>query len=158
MNIRLVGIFVVLVTGLCSCTDPDSGLPPPPEFDVTAHTNAWLNLWRTYDLDLVDQLFLNDSRLSYLSSEREGVLRGLDEVRDHHSGFGFVSGGADPPNELWLEEVVSSIYGSSAVVSARWFFGDRSADRDSIQQGPMTAVYVLSGDRYKIAHMQFADY
>jgi ketosteroid isomerase-like protein len=131
---------------------------PPPSFDTDEHVAAWIELWNTYDLSRVDELFLDDPRASYLSSEREGLIRGLADIRDHHVGFGFTEGGRDPDQELWVEDVATSVYGSVAVLTARWFFGDRRADRDSLGQGPMTVVYVHDGDRHKIAHMHFANY
>jgi hypothetical protein len=61
-----------------------------------------------------------------------------------------------------LEDVHSDLFGTTAVVTAIWFFGDRGAadsgDPGAGQRGPMTAVFVLDGDRYKIAHMHFAGY
>ena len=40
----------------------------------------WVRLWNTYDLDLVKDLFLNEDRLTYFSSEKEGAIRGLGAV------------------------------------------------------------------------------
>ena len=129
-----------------------------PAFDVERETDAWVELWRTYDLDLVDNLFLADSTVTYLSSEREGLIRGIDALREHHEGFGFISGGSPPASELWLEDMHATGHDDAVVVTAVWFFGDRAVSRDSIQRGPVTFVYVYRDDRYRIAHVQFGNY
>jgi hypothetical protein len=72
--------------------------------------------------------------------------------------MGFVAGGEAPAQELWVGDAHASVFGPTAVVTAKWYFGDRTAPPDSVQRGPMTAVYVWSSDRYRIAHMHFADY
>ncbi len=72
--------------------------------------------------------------------------------------MGFVEGGREPTQELWVRDVQAEVFGPTVVVTATWFFGDRSASADSLQRGPMTAVYVWTGDGYRIAHMHFAEY
>ena len=131
---------------------------PGQSLDADAHVEAWVELWSTRDLALVDELFLNDSSVTYFSSEREGLIQGFAAVRAHHEGFGFVDGGTEPEQELWVEDVRSSAFEGVAVVGAIWLFGDRSAPPEGISRGPMTAVYIWSGDRYRIAHMHFAEY
>ena len=128
-----------------------------PAFDVEAHVGRWVAMWNSFDLDEVDELFVADSRVSYLSSEREGLIRGIDEVREHHRGFGFVPGGREPEKELWVEQVRSADFGETTVVTAVWYFGDRE-ERDEAQRGPMTIVYVMENGEYRIAHMHFAGY
>jgi len=134
----------------------------PPLFDTEAHVGAWVELWGTYDLSRVDDLFLSGPDTTYFSSEKQGLIVGFGAVREHHAGFGFVEGGVEPEQELWVEDVDARIFGSTAVVNAIWYFGDRSAagseDADGLQKGPMTSVWVLDGDTYKIAHMHFASY
>ena len=127
-----------------------------PTFQVEEHLNAWVNLWRTYDLNLVDNLFLRDPRVTYLSSEKEGLIIGFKAVREHHVGFGFVEGGKTPEKELWLENTHSTQFGSVAVVTAVWFFGQR--DKPDAQRGPVTFVYVLDGGEFKLAHLNFGNY
>ena len=81
------------------------GCQPQPLVDTPgpeALVEAWVEMWNTYDLNQVDALFLDDARLSYFSSEREGLIRGMEAVREHHVGFGFAPGGIDQPNRLWL--------------------------------------------------------
>jgi hypothetical protein len=147
-----------LLVLVASCGLNDRSPASQEAFDADSHVAAWVELWNTRDMALVDELFVDDSSLTYLSSEREGLIEGFAAVRAHHEGFGFIEGGAEPEQELWVENVRSSVYGGAAVVGAIWQFGDRASPPDSIARGPMTAVYVWAGDRYRIAHMHFAEY
>ncbi len=125
------------------------------EFDVQKWVDAWVEIWNTYDLNQVEKLFLLDDRVTYFSSETEGVIIGFDAVREHHRGFGFVEGGKEQPNKLWVEALHSSTFGKTAVVTGTWFF--QRADK-SVQRGPVTFVYVERGEEFRIAHMHFANY
>ena len=141
-------------------TPPVQSSDPPaaaPAFDTDAVIASWVGLWATYDLDVVDELFLTDARVTYFSSETEGLITGIEAVREHHAGFGFVSGGVVPEQELWVEDVHATELGLTAVVGATWYFGNRD-ERASAQRGPMTAVYVADRAGYRIAHMHFATY
>ena len=127
-----VGILEVRSGGVSPAPEaPPSALPG---FDAEAHLAVWVELWRSYDLDRVRQLFLPDARVTYLSSEREGLIAGLDEIIDHHAGFGFVAGGLEPDQELWVEEGEGRSFGNTVVVTGVWYFGDR-AQRDAAQRG-----------------------
>jgi ketosteroid isomerase-like protein len=137
---------------------PDQHQTSSEAFDAGAQVAEWVELWNTRDLARLDELFLADSRVTYFSSELEGLIQGPSAVRAHHEGFGFVDGGVEPEQELWVEDVRSSVFGSTAVVTAIWLFGDRAAPADSISRGPMTAVYTWADDGYRIAHMHFAEY
>jgi hypothetical protein len=128
------------------------------DFDAHALVARWVHLWRTYDLDLVDELFLADDRLTYFSSEKEGLVRGIDAVREHHRGFGFVPGGKAPEQQLWVDDVQADRFGDTAVVTAIWYFGDPSRPASENQRGPMTMVYVRDGETFRIAHLHFANY
>jgi len=119
--------------------------------------SAWVDLWASYDLSDVRRLFLDDARLTYFSSETEGLIVGFEAVHDHHAGFGFVEGGGQPGSELWVDEVTISDFGRTAIVAAVWYFGD-PADMESAQKGPMTMVVVDDGSGHRIAHMHFAEY
>ena len=155
----LTALFVC--TPGCNTQHPDSNdREPEPqlEFDVQKHVDAWLELWSTYDLNLVDELFLTDENVSYFSSEKEGLILGIDAVREHHRGFGFVEGGKPAESELWVEDVYSYVHGPTAIVTGIWYFGDRLEDRDKIQHGPMTFVYVQTGGEFRLAHLHFANY
>jgi hypothetical protein len=70
---------------------------------------------------MVDKLFLKDSRLTYFSSAKQGIIKGIEAIRRHHEEFGFVEGG-------------------------------------KVQRGPVTLVYVQSGDERRIAHAHFSNY
>ncbi|MGD2153287.1 MAG: hypothetical protein PVG79_08455 [Gemmatimonadales bacterium] len=158
VRVRFIVPGISLLVLVASCGPADRSPAPPETFDVDAQVAAWVELWNTRDLALVDELFLNDSSVTYFSSEREGLIQGFDAVRAHHEGFGFVEGGTEPDQELWVEDVWSAVFGDAAVVGAIWLFGDRAAPPESISRGPMTVVYVWAGDRYRIAHMHFAEY
>jgi len=158
MHTRRSILWLPVLVFAASCSRTDQAGTSPDIFDAEAHVAAWVQLWDTYDLTRVDELFLADTSLTYFSSEREGLIQGLAAVRAHHEGFGFIEGGKEPEQELWVEDVHSSALGTAAVVKGIWFFGDRSAPRDSVSRGPMTVVYVWADDRYRIAHMHFADY
>jgi ketosteroid isomerase-like protein len=103
----------------------------------------------------VDRLFLQDDRVSYFSSEKEGAVIGIEAVREHHRGFGFVEGGKEQPNKLWVEELQTSAFGPTAVVTAIWFF---QRPDGTVQRGPVTMVYVKVDKEFRIAHMHFANY
>ncbi len=124
-------------------------------FDTDKWISAWVKMWNTYDLNQVDRLFMPDQRLTYLSSEKEGTLQGLEAIREHHRGFGFVEGGKDQTSKLWVEDLVTTDLGNTAVVSGIWYF--RRPD-SQVQRGPMTIVYLRENDRYRIVHMHFANY
>jgi ketosteroid isomerase-like protein len=128
------------------------------DFNAQAAIDEWVEMWNSFDLDQVDELFLTDAHVSYLSSEREGAIIGIDAVREHHVGFGFVSGGEPPETTLWMEDVEVTRPGGIAVVTGTWYFR-RGADATAeLQRGPVTFVYVPTDDGYRIAHAHFADY
>jgi imidazolonepropionase-like amidohydrolase len=122
-----------------------------------ATLESWVALWRSYDLDRVADLFLQDGRLTYFSSEYEGVIEGFDAVIEHHQGFGFVPGGTEPSAELWVEGAVISDFGETVVIAGVWYFGDRVA-RNEAGRGPMTIVLEPGGAGYRIVHMHFGNY
>ncbi len=119
----------------------------------------WLKLWATYDLDLVDDIFWQDPKSTYFSSEKEGLIKGYDSFIPHHEGFGFVSGGKEAEKSLWLDDLNITIHESSAVVEGIWYFGDRSVPQDQVQNGPVSFVLIRNsqGD-VRIAHTHFANY
>lgn len=159
MELRFAVSWMPSLLLVAACGPTDSSPATPETFDADAQIAAWVELWNTRDLAGVDELFLNDSTVTYFSSEREGLIEGFAAVRAHHEGFGFVEGGREPEQELWVSDVRTSVYGDAAVVVAIWQFGDRAAPLlDSISRGPMTAVYIWAGDRYRIGHMHFAEY
>ena len=146
----MLPIMIILVNIQC--------IEQKVEFNADNQIHSWVTMWNSYDLSLVDTLFLTDNRLTYLSSEMEGVIRGIKNVREHHRGFGFVEGGKDQDNKLWVENVHVQQFGTTAVVMGTWFFQRASDDSDHIQRGPFTFVYVQAMNDYRIAHANFANY
>ena len=151
-------IFALLPCVMCACRATDRPADAGPPFDAELEIADWLEAWNTRDLSRVDELFLNDSGVTYFSSEREGLIRGFAAIRDHHASFGFVPAGDTPADELWVEDIHVSVYPMSAVVAGIWYFGDRAAGPHGVQSGPMTVVYVLDGSVYRIVHMHFSEY
>ena len=126
-----------------------------PEFDQRI-VDAWVSIWNTYDLSMVEKLFLNDSRVSYFSSEKRGLIKGIDKLLKHHEEFGFVPGGKTQPNRLWLKDVDTEVFNGAAIVAATWCF--QRGGSDKIQAGPVTLVYVLEDGEWRIAHANFSNY
>lgn len=116
----------------------------------------WVSFWNTFDLNQVENLFLEDDRVTYFSSETQGLIKGYKDLIRHHGGFGFVKGGKVQLNELWLEEIDIEDFGDSSIVSAIWFF--KRPDSENPQKGPVTLVYVRTADGWKIAHANFSNY
>lgn len=117
----------------------------------------WLALWRRYDLDGLDDLFLNGPALTYFSSDSEGLKEGYDAVRRHHVDLGFVSGGFQPEEDLWVEDVVIADFEESAVVSGVWYFGNR-VTRAGARRGPLTIVLERTARGYRISHLHLGNY
>jgi hypothetical protein len=143
--------------------------PGPEPEGPAAVIEAWVEMWNSYDLDQVDALFLNDARLSYFSSETEGLIRGMEAVRQHHVGFGFVPGGKVQSNRLWLEELHTDLFQDAAVVTGIWYFrsGAEEGGPDVAapagaetppQKGPVTFVCVNREGRWQFVHMSFSEY
>ena len=121
--------------------------------------DKWLKLWETYDLNMLDEIFLQTKDLTYFSSEKEGLMIGYQHLKLHHSGFGFVEGGKQPEKSLWLEDMETKIYGETAMVAAIWYFGDKNIVKDSVSNGPVTFIFIKDKqDNVKIVHTHFANY
>lgn len=135
---------------------PEADATPGP---VTAQQalEYWLALWRRYDLDRLPGIFLDDPTLTYFSSSSEGVKEGYDAVVRHHRDLGFVSGGFQPENELWIESTLIADFDESAVITGVWYFGNR-VSRESAGRGPMTMVLVRTTAGYKISHLHLGNY
>jgi ketosteroid isomerase-like protein len=118
--------------------------------------DAWVAFWNTYDLTQFDRLFVTDDRVSYFSSEKVGLIKGVAAVRKHHEGFGFVPGGKVQSNKLSLEQIDVEAFGPSAIVTAIWKFA--RAGSDKLQRGPVTLVYTDTAHGYRIAHANFGNY
>lgn len=154
MKIKLISTSLLAFT-LFACNQTTQ----PTQQDVDEVIDKWLNLWATYDLDLLDDIFLQSEALTYFSSEKLGLIQGYDEMIPHHEGFGFVSGGKTPEKSLWLEELETRFYGESVMVAGIWYFGDRSVPKEEVQKGPVTFVLTQNAKgQLKITHTHFANY
>jgi hypothetical protein len=111
---------------------------------------AWEKSWNTYDLDEVQHLFVNDSSVTYFSSERAGLIHGIDSLVRHHKGFGFLSGGKTSPNKLWLTEIRYL----PAAVTAIWHFQRPGSPE---QRGPVTFSLHRDAKGLRIAHAHFSN-
>ena len=123
--------------------------------EVNEQLAAWVAMWNSYDLDQVEALFLTDHRVTYFSSEFEGVISGIEAVRDHHRRFGFVSGGKASDNRLWLEDIHTTPLDQAAVALAIWHFRRATGE---MMRGPATFVYVMDEGSYRLAHLTFGNY
>ena len=154
---RSVFLFCLLLCFGCNQSKNEKGYSNMStlEFNTEKIVGEWVKSWNTYDLNKVDRLFLQESNLTYFSSEKEGVLIGIEAIREHHKGFGFVKGGKDQPNKLWVEDLHTAKFNSAVIVTGIWFF---QREDGSKQRGPVTIVYVRVNDDYRIAHMNFSNY
>lgn len=119
----------------------------------------WVEMWNSYDLDEVSRLFLDDPRLTYFSSEKEGAIQGMEPLLDHHRGFGFQPGGDQSrTSRLWVEDLVFQRFGSTAVGTGIWFFQTDPTETASPQRGPVTFVCVSESGRWSFVHMNFSSY
>jgi ketosteroid isomerase-like protein len=125
------------------------------EFDPKL-VGEWVTIWNSYDLNQVLRLFLDDDRVTYFSSEKEGAVKGFEALMEHHRGFGFIEGGKTSPNKLWLEDIDIASFENSTVVTAIWFF--KRGGSGNVQKGPVTLVYVPADDGFRIAHANFSNY
>lgn len=137
----------------------EAELPTPTRglMSAQATLDAWIAMWRHYDLDAVDDIFLPDRALTYFGSDARGLIEGLDAVRAYHEAQGFVPGGFRPEADLWLEDTVIADFDDSAVVSAVWHFGNPVSGSE-LAHGPMTMVIVRTEAGYRISHLNMANY
>ncbi len=150
-RIRIMTALVLL----CLANGIDAASRPPLAQDhVKRLIESWVRMWNDYDLNQVDRLFLNDQRVTYFSSEKNGVIRGIEALRAHHAGFGFVPGGVKRDARLWLEGVHCELSGPTAVATAVWFFERGSGRR---QSGPVTFVVSGGGRQPRFVHLHFAN-
>ena len=144
---------------ICStdvATSPSNASDRIGVFDGAREVRDWVAMWNRYDLDQVDALFVRDARVTYFSSERPGLIAGIDALKEHHKGFGFVPGGADKGSRLWLDAVNAQTWGRAVIVTATWFF-ERANAKKPPQRGPVTIVLTNDGPRCRIAHAHFAN-
>jgi hypothetical protein len=136
------------------------GLPQTPSLDPSLGRalDAWVASWNSYDLDQVDALFVVGPDTTYFSSEKPGLIRGIDAVREHHRGFGFVPGGKASDAKLWIDDVHATLRDGTALVAATWYFRRGADESGEPQKGPMTIVYVREAGAWRILHMHFANW
>ena len=150
----MLGLFVLGLTSGCHPQGELSEETAGPDELV----REWVEMWNSYDLDQVHRLFLDDQRLTYFSSEREGIIRGMDAVLEHHRGFGFVLGGESKPSRLWVEGLRTDYLGETAVITGIWYFQSTSESEESPQKGPVTFVCVRAAGEWRFVHMNFSEY
>jgi imidazolonepropionase-like amidohydrolase len=137
--------------------EDDEAAPMDGPASAQAAIDGWLAAWRSYDLDELTQVLLNDPSLTYFANDAEGTIEGITDVLTYHEGLGFVRGGFQPENELWLEDVLVANFDESAVVSAVWHFGNRVLRSDAAR-GPFTMVVVRTRAGYRITHVNMGNY
>jgi len=153
-QITLIILFVLV--GCSAATEKKTRLT---EIESNAVIGKWLNLWETYDANMLGDIFLESDALTYFSSEKKGLIKGYDKMKPHHIGFGFVEGGKKPEKSLWLENIETRVYDGSIMVGGVWYFGDKSLPKDSISNGPVTFIIVKDKQGLaKIIHTHFANY
>ena len=143
------------VCGAESESVPDNVRDALGRFDGARQVRAWVDMWNSFDLDQVEALFLRDGRVTYFSSEKPGLIVGIEALREHHRGFGFAPGGAHRGSRLWLEGTRAQTYGTAVVVASTWFF--QRAGSATSQRGPVTLILVRDGAGCRIAHAHFAN-
>ncbi len=116
---------------------------------------AWETMWNTYNLTEVDRLFVTDRSVTYFSSEYEGLIQGIDALRNHHAKFGFINGGKQTGNKLWLENTHYEYSDRSCIVTATWYFQRQGSDQH--QSGPVTFVLVNTKRAWRIKHAHFSN-
>ena len=72
-----------------------------------------------------------------------------------HEGQGFVDGGFQPDEELWLEDTLVSDFEDSAVVTATWRFGSRIGP-DEATRGPLSMTIVRTSSGYRIVNLSMS--
>ena len=153
--------YVFLLTMLCfvvACS-PKQEASTIETNEVEIIIDDWLILWSTYDLDMVSEIFWQNEQATYFSSEKEGLIKGYDQFIAHHEGFGFVKGGNSAEKSLWLEAINTTVHKGTAVVEAVWYFGDETAAKATVQNGPVSFVLVRNKTgEVRIAHTHFANY
>ncbi len=119
--------------------------------------DAWLGLWRRYDLDQLGDVFLQDPALTYFASDAEGVIEGWEAVLAYHDERGFVPGGFAITDELWLDDPLITHFEDTAVVSAVWNFGKRLQPAEA-GRGPFSMVIVRTPEGFRVSHVNMANY
>ena len=151
--LKFIILSILIISIKCSSKEDLNSISTPEKL-----INNWVEMWNSYDLNLVEQLFLPDPNLTYFSSEKEGLIAGIDSVRKHHQNFDFIPGGKTQSNKLWLENLKFVDFGSTSVVTGIWYFQRGLESEEEIQRGPVSFVCVRKDQNYYIAHVNFAEY
>jgi ketosteroid isomerase-like protein len=154
----MTALLLALLVAIAPSAGAGAHVPSSQDRDAALQSalDAWVDAWYSYDLNEVDRLFVADANVTYFSSERDGLIKGIDALREHHRGFGFRPGGAATGARLWLEDVAVRWEGDTAVVLAQWLFA-RAGAEGAPQRGPVTFVFVPRDGRYRILHAHFAN-
>ena len=138
---RVARILLLLLCGTSTYAQPQT---------VKELMTSWEKSWNTYDLNQVTELFVNDSSVTYFSSERAGLIHGIDSLIKHHRGFGFVPGGKTSVNKLWLTELQYL----PLAVTAAWHFQKPGVPE---QRGPVTFILKKYPNGFRISHAHFSN-
>ena len=154
MRGRTIGLALMMIVAF----NPVPSMGQTPSLgSPSALLDAWVELWGSYDLGVVEDLFVRDQRVTYFPTVPEGLIQGLEAIIEHHRGFGFEAGGAERDQRIWVEDAEVFDFGSTALIGAIWFFGDPQSPDDAMR-GPMSLLAVRTADGYRIGHMHFATY
>ena len=151
--LKFIILSILIISIKCSSKEDLNSISTPEKL-----INNWVEMWNSYDLNLVEQLFLPDSNLTYFSSKKEGLITAIDAVQKHHKSFDFIPGGKTQSNKLWLENLKFVDFGSTSVVTGIWYFQRGSENAEEAQRGPVTFVCIRKNQTYYIAHVNFAEY
>ena len=86
LKLIIILIFIVLIFGC----NPEKQTPGKiendkeemkKEFNTQELVDSWASVWNSNDLSLVERLFLTDSYVTYFSTEKEGLIRGINAIR-----------------------------------------------------------------------------
>jgi ketosteroid isomerase-like protein len=149
---------VALATLFFLGSAPGKAQDPLPPSSPESLVEVWVAMWNSYDLDEVQRLFLDDGGITYFSSEKEGVIQGMEAVLEHHRGFDFVPGGQPKGTRLWVEDVTLASFGDTAVLTGIWYFQGAPPTEGEPQKGPVTFVCIRTGGGWKFVHMNFSTY
>lgn len=158
MKFNKIIILLIPWIFISSCSFEINSGREQPIFDAQEQVNEWISMWNEYNLSKVDELFLADDRITYFSSEKEGLIKGPEAVREHHRGFGFVEGGKIQENKLWVEDLQANVFSPVVIVTGIWFFRRGPEGSKDISRGPVTFVYIQEEKEYRLAHLHFSEY
>jgi ketosteroid isomerase-like protein len=123
---------------------------------LVALIDDWLALWNSYDLSRVASIFSPD--VTYFSSDKEEVVRGLSGVLEHHKGYGFVPGGKKSGNTLSAKDVAMAFLDErTSLLTGLWSF-ERAIDPSKNQHGLFTIIVRKTEAGWRMIHLHFSTY